>query len=157
MGDYDVIKAVLGRIAEMSWWQVAIRPAKPLAFGMLSGVPVFGLPGNPVSSHVSYELFARPALLQMMGHSKRFRPVTTAVAGHDMRRRTDGKLHLNRVMLRPSHDGSRRLVAADAGGQASNVLSAMALSDGLALLPDGAGVAEGAEVEVLRLDLPADH
>jgi len=157
MGDYDVIKAVLGRIAEMNWWQIAIRPAKPLAFGMLSGVPVFGLPGNPVSSHVSYELFARPALLQMMGQSKRFRPVTPAVAGHDMRRRVDGKLHLNRVTLRPAEDGSGRQVATDAGGQASNVLSAMALSDGLVLIPDGQGVSAGDEVSVMRLDLPADH
>ena len=156
MGDYDIIKMVLGRIAEMNWWQVAIRPAKPLAFGMISGVPIFGLPGNPVSSHVSFELFARPALLQMMGHAKRFRPVTPAVAGHDMRRRSDGKLHLNRVTLRPE-EGSRRLVATDAGVQASNVLSAMVSSDGLALLPDGEGVAAGDEVDVLRLDLPADH
>jgi molybdenum cofactor synthesis domain-containing protein len=156
MGDYDIIKIVLGRMADMNWWQIAIRPAKPLAFGMISGVPIFGLPGNPVSSHVSFELFARPALLQMMGHAKRFRPVTPAVAGHDMRRRSDGKLHLNRVTLRPE-EGSRRLVATDAGSQASNVLSAMASSDGLALLPDGVGVAAGEEVDVLRLDLPADH
>jgi molybdopterin molybdotransferase len=120
-------------------------------------VPIFGLPGNPVSSHVSFELFARPALLQMMGHSRRFRPVTAAMAAHDMRRRSDGKLHLNRVTLRPGHDGSGRLEAADAGGQASNVLSAMALSDGLVLLPDGEGVAAGDEVAVMRLDLPADH
>lgn len=156
MGDYDVIKLVLGRIAEMNWWQVAIRPAKPLAFGMLSGVPVFGLPGNPVSSHVSYELFARPALLQMMGHSRRFRPVTPAVAAHDMRRRSDGKLHLDRVTLRRD-EASGQLMAASAGGQASNVLSAMAASDGLTLLPDGSGVAAGELVDVLRLDLPADH
>jgi len=156
MGDYDVIKAVLSRIADMNWWQVAIRPAKPLAFGMLSGVPIFGLPGNPVSSHVSFELFARPALLQMMGHSRRFRPVTPAVAAHDMRRRPDGKLHLDRVTLE-REAGSGRLVAASAGAQASNVLSAMALSDGLVLLPDGEGVGAGAQVDVLRLDLPADH
>jgi molybdopterin biosynthesis enzyme len=156
MGDYDVIKTVLTRIADMNWWQVAIRPAKPLAFGMLSGVPVFGLPGNPVSSHVSFELFARPALLQMMGHSRRFRPVTPAIAAHDMWRRSDGKLHLDRVTL-GREAGSGRLVAASAGAQASNVLSAMALSDGLALLPDGKGVGAGAQVDVLRLDLPADH
>ena len=156
MGDYDVIKAVLSRIADMNWWQVAIRPAKPLAFGMLSGVSIFGLPGNPVSSHVSFELFARPALLQMMGHSRRFRPVTPAVAAHDMRRRPDGKLHLDRVTLE-REAGSGRLVAASAGAQASNVLSAMALSDGLVLLPDGEGVGAGAQVDVLRLDLPADH
>jgi molybdopterin molybdotransferase len=156
MGDYDIIKMVLSRIADMHWWQVAIRPAKPLAFGMLSGVPVFGLPGNPVSSHVSFELFARPALLQMMGHSRRFRPVTPAIAAHDMRRRVDGKLHLDRVTLRRDEE-SGQLMAASAGGQASNVLSAMALSDGLALLPDGEGVAAGEPVDVLRLDLPADH
>jgi molybdopterin molybdotransferase len=156
MGDYDIIKMVLSRLADMNWWQIAIRPAKPMAFGMLSGVPVFGLPGNPVSSHVSFELFARPALLQMMGHSRRFRPVTPAVAAHDMRRRVDGKLHLNRVRLE-REAGSGRLLAAEAGGQASNVLSAMALADGLVLIPDGEGVGAGATVDVLRLDLPADH
>jgi len=155
MGDYDIIKMVLSRIAEMNWWQIAIRPAKPLAFGMLGGVPIFGLPGNPVSSHVSFELFARPALLQMMGHARRFRPVTPAVAAHDMRRRVDGKLHLDRVTLR--RDEAGRLVAASAGGQASNVLSAMAASDGLTLLPDGEGISAGEMVDVLRLDLPADH
>ena len=154
MGDYDIIKMVLSRIAEMQWWQIAIRPAKPLAFGMLDGVPIFGLPGNPVSSHVSFELFARPALLQMMGHARRFRPVTPAVAAHDMRRRVDGKLHLDRVTLRREEG---RLVAAAAGVQASNVLSAMAASDGLVLLPDGEGVSAGGAVDVLRLDLPADH
>ncbi|HKN38983.1 MAG TPA: molybdopterin-binding protein, partial [Acidimicrobiia bacterium] len=150
------VKKVLRRIAEMEWWQIAIRPAKPLAFGMLHGVPIFGLPGNPVSSHVSFELFARPALLQMMGHGRRFRPVTPAVAGHDMHRRIDGKLHLDRVTLR-REEGSGRLVAAEAGVQASNVLSAMALADGLALLPDGEGVTAGETIDVMRLDLPADH
>jgi molybdopterin molybdotransferase len=155
MGDYDMVKIVLRRIAEMEWWQVAIKPAKPLAFGMLGGTPVFGLPGNPVSSHISFELFARPALLQMMGHARRFRPVQRAVAEHDMRRRPDGKLYLDRVTLR--RDDAGRLMAARAGVQASNVLSAMALSDGLALLPDGEGVGTGEPVDVMRLDLPADH
>ena len=74
MGDYDVVKAVLGRIAEMRWMQVAIKPAKPFAFGTIDGVPVFGLPGNPVSSLVSFELLARPALRRMMGHADPFRP-----------------------------------------------------------------------------------
>ncbi len=84
MGEYDVVKAVLSRIADMRWMQIAIKPAKPFAFGLLAAgdrrVPVFGLPGNPVSSMVSFELFARPALRKMMGHRG-------ARAPHDRRRR----------------------------------------------------------------------
>ena len=154
MGEYDLVKKVLDSAGALNWWQVAIKPAKPLAFGMVEGRPIFGLPGNPVSSHVSFELFARPALLKMMGHAHRFRPVVEAVAAHDMRRGRDGKLHLNRVRTR-REDG--RLVAESTGVQASNVLSAMALANALALVPDGEGVAAGDPVEVMLLDAPADH
>lgn len=154
VGDYDLVKAVLDRMGELDWYQVAIKPAKPLAFGLVGGKPAFGLPGNPVSSHVSFELFARPALLQMMGHEKRFRPVVEAVAEHAMPRRADGKLHLDRVRVR--REGGR-LMAGRTGVQASNVLSAMAAANALALLPDGEGVPEGERVEVMLLDAPADH
>lgn len=154
VGDYDLVKAVLDRMGELDWHQVAIKPAKPLAFGLVGGKPAFGLPGNPVSSHVSFELFARPALLQMMGHEKRFRPVVEAVAEHAMPRRADGKLHLDRVRVR--REGGR-LVAGRTGVQASNVLSAMAAANALALLPNGEGVTKGERVEVMLLDAPADH
>ena len=97
MGDYDVVKAVLGRIAEMTWMQIAIKPAKPFAFGLLDGVPVFGLPGNPVSSLVSFELLARPALRRMMGHHRLARTSLVAVADAGLARRPDGKVHLVRV------------------------------------------------------------
>ncbi|NDI00924.1 MAG: molybdopterin molybdenumtransferase MoeA, partial [Actinobacteria bacterium] len=80
MGDYDVVKAVLGRIADMRWMQVAIKPAKPFAFGLLDGTPVFGLPGNPVSSFVSFEMFTRPALKQMMGSPRLARPSVVGIA-----------------------------------------------------------------------------
>ncbi|MGH9037712.1 MAG: molybdopterin molybdotransferase MoeA [Acidimicrobiia bacterium] len=154
MGEYDLVKKVLDEMGALSWWQVAIKPAKPLAYGLVGGRPVFGLPGNPVSSHVSFELFARPALLQMMGHPHRFRPVVEAVAEHDMRRRRDGKLHLDRVRVR--REGGR-LVAGSTGVQASNVLSAMALANALALIPDGEGLSAGDPVQVMPLDAPADH
>ncbi len=152
VGDYDYVKAALDRLGRMDSWQVAIKPAKPLAFGVIGGTPVFGLPGNPVSSLVSFELFARPALLRMMGHEQLFRPEVLAVAEHAMPRKPDGKLHLDRVRVR----GERgRYLAARSGGQASNVLSATAAANGLALLPDGDGVPEGGEVIVMRLDWPA--
>jgi molybdopterin molybdotransferase len=154
VGDYDYVKAALDRLGGLHSWQVAIKPAKPLAFGVVDGTPVFGLPGNPVSSLVSFELFARPALLSMMGHAARFRPEVTATSERAMPRKPDGKLHLDRVRVRTDGGG---YLAARTGDQASNVLSATALANGLALLPDGDGVAEGGEVRVMRLDWPADH
>ncbi len=80
MGDFDYVKVVLDRLGEMRWMQVAIKPAKPLAFGMLSGKPVFGLPGNPVSAMVSFELFARPGAAEDDG-PHRHRPALPAGPG----------------------------------------------------------------------------
>jgi molybdenum cofactor synthesis domain-containing protein len=154
VGDYDFVKAALDRLGALVWRQVAIKPAKPLAFGVVRGVPVFGLPGNPVSSLVSFELFARPALFQMAGRVQRFRPEVLATAEHDLARRPDGKLHLDRVLVRWHGDG---YVARRTGDQSSNVLSATALANGLALLPDGEGVAAGEPVRVMLLDSPPDH
>ena len=154
VGDFDYVKTALGRLGRMQSWQVAIKPAKPLAFGVIDGTPVFGLPGNPVSSLVSFELFARPALLLMMGHAARFRPEVTAMAERALRRKPDGKLHLDRVRV---HGEGDSFLAARTGDQASNVLSATAAANGLALLPDGDGVPEGGAVRVMRLDWPADH
>jgi molybdopterin molybdotransferase len=154
MGDFDYVKVVLEELAAarpssgFTWSQVAIKPAKPLAFGTLGPVPVFGLPGNPVSSRVSYELFARPALKQLAGRADLDQPVVKAVARSAFGRRSDGKLHLDRVRLF-LEDG--RYVCERSGFQASNVLSGLAAATGLALLPDGTGVQAGDEVEVLLL------
>jgi molybdopterin molybdotransferase len=149
VGDYDVVKAVLDRLGVLQWWQVSIKPAKPFAFGLLRGVPLFGLPGNPVSSHVSFELFARPALRRMMGHAALHRPEVDAIAVNAMPRRADGKLHLDRVVVR-YEDG--QYLAERSGAQASNALAAMAVANGLARLPDGDGVEAGATVRVMLLD-----
>ncbi|HUV11139.1 MAG TPA: gephyrin-like molybdotransferase Glp [Acidimicrobiia bacterium] len=153
VGDYDFVKAALDRFGVLEWRQVAIKPAKPLAFGVVRGVPVFGLPGNPVSSLVSFEMFARPALLRMGGHIACHRPEVAATALEDLRRRPDGKLHLDRVLVRWVDDG---YVVDRTGDQASNVLSATALANGLALLPDGDGVAAGEAVRVMLLTAPPE-
>jgi molybdenum cofactor synthesis domain-containing protein len=159
VGDYDFVKTAIEAVArerpgsDFVWAQVAIKPAKPLAFGRLGRVPVFGLPGNPVSSHVSFELFARPALRMMMGHAEPGRPRVQARAAHPFARRADGRLYIERVVLTRAPDGG--FLATRSGVQASNVLSGMARANGLALLPDGEGIAEGADLTVLVLDLPA--
>jgi molybdopterin molybdotransferase len=151
MGDYDLVKVVLDRIGEMRWLQLALRPAKPFAFGVVGGTPVFGLPGNPVSSMVSFELLARPALRQMLGFppDQLDRPRASAVADEPLRRTPDGKLHVVRVVRSMGADG--RYHVRSAGGQGSHQLSAMAVATGLALVPDGDGVAAGGDVEVLLL------
>jgi molybdopterin molybdotransferase len=153
VGDFDYVKIVLDRLSggSMRWMQVAIKPAKPFAFGTIGGVPVFGLPGNPVSSMVSFECFARPALRQMMGHAALSRPRVLALADEDLRRRPDGKLHLVRVTASWSA-GDGRLHVRSSGPQASNLLRTMALANALALVPDGTGVDAGGPVEVLLLD-----
>jgi molybdenum cofactor synthesis domain-containing protein len=150
MGDIDLVRVVLDRIGDMRWMQIAIRPAKPFAFGLVGeGIPVFGLPGNPVSSMVSYELLARPALRRMAGHpeGRWHRPPVAAVAGEALDRRPDGKLHLARVVGERGDDGVLRVRSA--GAQGSHHLTAMARAHGLALLPDGDGVAAGEPVRVL--------
>ena len=149
MGDYDVVKAVLGRIAEMHWMQVAIKPAKPFAFGTLEGVPVFGLPGNPVSSLVSFELLARPALRRMMGHQRLVRTSLIAVSEQELSRGLDGKVHFVRVRGEWADDG--RYHVRTVGAQGSHQLAATALADALAVVPEGPGVPAGADVAVLML------
>ncbi len=144
MGDYDYVKAVLDRIGDMRWMQVAIKPAKPLAFGSVDGTPVFGLPGNPVSSMVSYELFARPGLRRMMGHSELHRPRLRGTTASGWPRRPDGKTHFVRVRIDRAEDG---FSIRSAGGQGSHQLTAMAGADALAVLPDGDGVDAGAPLE----------
>jgi molybdenum cofactor synthesis domain-containing protein len=146
-GDFDFVKRILD-----TQLQVAIKPAKPLAFGLLDDTPVFGLPGNPVSSMVSFELFARPSLRQMMGFTgdDRFRPTVPGVADEDLRRRPDGKVHFARVVA-TYDDGDGRWHARSAGGQGSHQLLAMAHANALAVLEDGDGVGQGQPVALLVL------
>jgi molybdenum cofactor synthesis domain-containing protein len=154
VGDVDYVKVVLAELSggSMRWMQVAIRPAKPLAFGTLAagGTPVFGLPGNPVSALVSYELFVRPSLRQMGGHLELHRPQVLGVADEELRRRADGLLHLLRVRAWFGQDG-RVHVRASGAAQESHLLRAMAESNALALVPDGPGVGAGDAVEVMLL------
>lgn len=153
VGDRDYIKVVLDELAAgaMRWMQVAIKPAKPFAFGALAatGTPVFALPGNPVSAVVSFELFVRPALRKMAGHRELDRPAVDALAEEDLPRVADGKLHLVRVVATLGPDG--RVHVRSSGGQASHLLKSMAMANALALLPDGVGVAAGEQVRVMLL------
>jgi len=148
MGDFDLVKVVLDELADMRWMQVAIRPAKPFAFGVLDGTPVFGLPGNPVSSMVSLALLGVPGLRRLAGRRDLDLPRVAAVAGAGLSRRADGRTAFVRVVCR--WEGGR-LHADAVHGQGSHQLAAAASANALAVLPDGEGFAEGDEVTVVVL------
>jgi molybdopterin molybdotransferase len=154
VGDLDIVKVVLEKRSggTMRWMQVGIRPAKPFAFGTLAGpgTPVFGLPGNPVSAMVSFELFVRPGVRQMSGHRVLHRPVVTAGTEVDLPRRPDGKIHFVRARL--FLDGGGRWRVRPVDGQDSHQLRAMADANALVVLPDGEGVGGGGHVEVMLTD-----
>ena len=148
MGTYDLVRDLLAQEGRIDFWQVALRPGKPLAFGMVQGVPLIGLPGNPVSSLVAFELFARPALLKMQGREDRERPRRQA--------RTDDALssppHLEqyfRGIARQTPDGLRVRLTGDQG---SHVLRSMADANCLVIVPQETGrVPAGGPVEILEL------
>lgn len=149
MGDFDFVKRVLMRLGDLNWMQVAIKPAKPFAFGEMLGTPIFGLPGNPVSSAVSFELFARPSIRKMMGRPDTERLWVWALCDEPLLRSADGKTHFQRVVVRQEADGAWWVRSA--GGQGSHQLSALAAANGLAMLPDGDGPGAGARVRVMVL------
>ena len=135
----------------MRWMQIAIKPAKPFAFGLVDGTPVFGLPGNPVSSMVSFELLAKPGLRAMAGHgADDLGPaLVRAVCGDELGHRSDGKTHFVRVAA--TRDGRGVLRVARSGGQGSHQLAAMTRADALAVVPDGARLGVGDPVDVIVL------
>ncbi|MEM9465792.1 MAG: gephyrin-like molybdotransferase Glp [Actinomycetota bacterium] len=149
MGAFDYVKVVLDEIGDMRWMQIAIKPAKPFAFGLIGETPVFGLPGNPVSSMVSFELFARPAIGFMGGADETDLPLLSAISEDSLGHDADGKTHFMRVEGRVDSVG--RWHVRRAGGQGSHQLTAMARADALALSPDGATIESGDEVQILPL------
>ena len=148
VGDLDVVKAALESAgAELHLWRVSMRPGKPITFGSLHGRPVFGLPGNPVSAMVTYELFVRPALLAMMGRRLLQRPRVSARAGARIPNPGNRRGYL-RVTLGQDAAG---FVATLTGDQGSGILRSMVAADGLAIVPPDTVIEAGAPVEVMLL------
>jgi molybdopterin molybdotransferase len=147
MGDYDLVKGLLSRRGGIEFWQVAMQPAKPFAFGTFEDKPFFGLPGNPVSVMVAFEQFLRPGLLRMMGSTRLLRPRITGRTRVDLSTDPAKTVFLR---VRTSMVGPVRW-AEPSGGQASNVLSAVAAGDAFAVVEQG--VAEVAAGEPVTLEM----
>ncbi|MDD5082991.1 MAG: molybdopterin molybdotransferase MoeA, partial [Dehalococcoidales bacterium] len=157
-GDYDMVKNVLAREGEISFWTVRMKPGKPLAFGTLRGkgkkgtarnIPHLGLPGNPVSSMVTFELFVRPSILKMMGKKNLAKPTVTAVM-EDSLTNSDGRRFFARAIV-TERDG--KYYARSTGPQGSGILTSMSSGNGLVIIPeDEKGVGPGDIVTVMMLD-----
>jgi len=149
MGDYDLVKDVLAKQGEISFWKVRMKPGKPLAFGTIKGVPHLGLPGNPVSSMITFELFARPAILKMMGKTNLIRP-TVEVTMESRIKNSDGRRIFARAIVRKEGD---RLYAKTTGPQGSGILTSMSMANALVIVPeDVAAVKEGDLIKAIMLD-----
>jgi molybdopterin molybdotransferase len=159
LGDYDVVKQVLAAEGNISFWTVRMKPGKPLAFGMFKRsdgkeVPHLGLPGNPVSSMITFEVFARPAILKMMGRSNLTKSNITAVM-EDSVGNKDGRRIFARVAVTRKDS---KYFAHITGPQGSGILTSMAKANGLAIIPENTReVKPGTAVEVMMLDWDEIH
>jgi molybdopterin molybdotransferase len=138
VGRYDHVRGVIERLGALDFWRIRVQPGKPLAFGAVGAVPVIGLPGNPVSALVTFELFARPLIRRMLGLSGSGRLTLPAVARDRIPKDAERRAYL-RVRLTHGTDG---LEAHSAGGQASSQLRSLAASNALLVVPEGEPAAE---------------
>ena len=148
VGELDLVREALARSgAELHLWKVSMRPGKPITFGTRGGRPVFGLPGNPVSAMVTFELFVRPALRRMAGAEVVERPRLRARALEPIANPGSRRGYL-RVTLTPDAGGyGARLT----GDQGSAILRSMVLADGLAVVAPDTTIAVGEAVDVVLL------
>ncbi len=154
VGDYDFVKEALGDVGvQMQFWRVAQKPGHPMAFGRMGRKPVFGLPGNSVSSFVSFLLYARPVLRKMMGHKNLFLPVVRSTLEHEIRK-SRGVKEFIRCRLRYEKSQS---FASTTGSQSSGVLSSLSLAQGLIVAHEQeTRIAKGRSVPVILLDHQGD-
>jgi molybdopterin molybdotransferase len=145
-GDRDLVRDCLAELgARQLFWKVDIKPGGPTAFALYDDKPVFSLPGNPVSTMVTFEEFVRPALLKMMGHKRVIKPFIKAVLQGEARKKP-GKINFLRVRLRTENG---RYLAYSSGDQNTGILKTMLLADAMAVLPaDRTSFAPGEEVDV---------
>jgi molybdopterin molybdotransferase len=150
VGDYDFVKEVMKNLGmEMVFWKVAMRPGQPLAFGTIAGKPVFGLPGNPVSSMISFEQFVRPSLLKMMGRRQLFRPGIEAILKEEIE-----KMVGRRYFIRGSVSFEKdQYFVTTTGEQGSGILRSMVKANGLIVIPEDQKIVRAGErVKVQLLD-----
>lgn len=150
VGDYDIVKFILAKMGtDIKFWRVAMRPGKPLVFGLIRGIPIFGLPGNPVSSMIGFEVFVRPAILKMIGQRQDTRKEVDAVLKEGIEKKKGLRYFLRAITT--WEDGV--YLTRTTGPQGSGILKSMVVANSLIILPeDEVFVEKGMRVTVRFLD-----
>ncbi len=147
-GDRDLVRECLAELGvNQLFWKIDIKPGRPTAFGMKDGKPVFSLPGNPVSTMVTFEEFVRPALLRMMGHRRVIKPYVQATLRGEVRKKP-GRVHFVRVRIDVENGMNW---ATSAGDQNTGILGTMLRANGIAVLPKDKAVFSPGEVVAVHL------
>ncbi|HEX7736980.1 MAG TPA: gephyrin-like molybdotransferase Glp [Ktedonobacteraceae bacterium] len=151
VGDFDLVKNIMAEQGEIHFWRINMRPGKPVAFGHIGQTPLLGLPGNPVSAAVTFELFGRPVLRKMLGHARLLRPQVSVVVEDDLGERSMRRHYVRaHVTWRDGH-----FVARTTGNQGSNIMTSLLNANALLIVPEGGvELKAGDTTQALMLDWP---
>lgn len=153
VGDFDLVKQIMSEQGEMSFWRINMRPGKPLAFGHIGNIPLLGLPGNPVSSAVTFQLFGRPLLRKMLGHTHLLKPMIDVVVENGV---SDRAFRRHYVRAWVQWDG-KRFVAHTTGNQGSHITTSLLHTNALVIVPEGGvEVHPGDTAKAIMLDWPEE-
>ena len=151
VGDFDLVKNIMTEQGEIHFWRINMRPGKPVAFGHIGNVPLLGLPGNPVSAAVTFELFGRPVIRKMLGHTRLLRPQVNVVVEDGVSDRAMRRHYVRaHVEWRNGH-----FIAHTTGNQGSNIMTSLLNANALVIVPEGgAEVHPGETAKAIMLDWP---
>ncbi|HLI08728.1 MAG TPA: gephyrin-like molybdotransferase Glp [Ktedonobacteraceae bacterium] len=151
VGDFDLVKDIMREQGEINFWRINMRPGKPVAFGHISGVPLLGLPGNPVSAAVTFELFGRPVIRKMLGHTRLLHPQVDVIVEDGVDEVVSRRHYVRaRVELRAG-----RFVAHTTGNQGSNITTSLLNANALVIVPEGGvTIRPGDTAKAIMLDWP---
>lgn len=151
VGDFDLVKNIMTEQGEIHFWRINMRPGKPVAFGHIGSIPLLGLPGNPVSAAVTFELFGRPVIRKMLGHTRLLRPQVDVVVEDGVSDRAMRRHYVRaHVEWRNGH-----FIAHTTGNQGSNIMTSLLNANALVIVPEGgAKVHPGDTAKAIMLDWP---
>ncbi|GCE17499.1 molybdopterin molybdotransferase MoeA [Dictyobacter kobayashii] len=151
VGDFDLVKNIMSEQGEVNFWRINMRPGKPVAFGHIGTVPLLGLPGNPVSSAVTFELFGRPVLRKLQGHTHLLKPQVEVTVEDGVQERAMRRHYVRAYVT--WHNG--HFVARTTGNQGSHMMTSLLQANALLIVPEGGAIVQpGETLKAIMLDWP---